>query len=992
MLSLYRYINTGAAFVKSFHFLLVLLFLPLSVYPQFYQVRNFNVESGLPSSDVYNILQDSKGYIWLATDMGVSRYNGVEFQNFSSENGLPDNTIFGFCEDAKARIWFISFSGKLSYFSGDSIYTVPCNQSLEKTIRKTNWLTVSIYVDRFDTIWIGNASKNMLKIAPPWREKDVAWIRIPYRGEYICLLDKKNLIFGGHLADSNFVTVYSRSLKRMQQVNLGAFDPLRSGSKFYSLTLKDGSLIASLGHNLVRLKGDSVISILLDQKERFVSLLEDKDGRIVSASYDGVRIHDPNHLANYETIPDFSNKICTGLLLDREGSLWVTTEGQGLYCIPFRDGRYYNTDHGLTQSKISCMAEKKGIIFTGHLNGSVSVLNGDKIKNISLDLKQSVIMSLTCFFMPNATDIYVSSQLSIYKLAKDWSYSLATQNHGARKFVPVNDGLVITPTNRYILWRDSQGQFLPKKSLSCGQYIDNAFMDRDSTLWICGMSGLLKYKNDSLESMGEKNPLLAARIVDLAEDRAGRLWMTSRGQGVIIKDGAMLYTIHESDGLASNMCRNLFIDSNQVVWVGSNRGLSKIITTSLRPFTYSVSIYTKQDGLLSNDVNYIVGRGRELLLAHNNGISILNPDLLKKNSAAPPVYITHTDMNGKIYRKDSLYLGYDENYLKVNYIGLSFKNPGTVEYKYKMEGLDTAWVYTHYTSAQFQTLNPGTYRFVVYAKNTDGYWSPRPATLYLFILPAWWQTWIVKLLATGLLIGTVYIVVKIRWDIKKKREYEKAVLKYKITTSELKALRAQMNPHFIFNAINSIQHFITSNNPVASQKFLSKFAKLIRYVVDNSKPVSIPLSKEVEALQLFMDLERLRFAERFEYRITLGDNIDATFIEIPSMLIQPYIENSIWHGIMHKEGVGKIDISFELNDQLLKCTVEDNGIGRKRSQEYKLKQDPQSHKSVGMSLTRERLEIINQLNKSQLSIVVTDLMDEEGNAIGTRVELFIPVS
>lgn len=201
-----------------------------------------------------------------------------------------------------------------------------------------------------------------------------------------------------------------------------------------------------------------------------------------------------------------------------------------------------------------------------------------------------------------------------------------------------------------------------------------------------------------------------------------------------------------------------------------------------------------------------------------------------------------------------------------------------------------------------------------------------------------------------------------------------------------------MNPHFVFNAINSVQHFITSNDPVSSQRYLSKFAKLIRYVVDNSKPGTIPLEKELEAIALFLDLESLRFENRFDYTIQVDEEIDVNFIHIPSMLIQPYLENSIWHGIMHKETAGKIEVRFELAGDLLKCIIKDNGIGRKKSREYKTKREKYTHKSVGMTITKERLEIINQMNQNHLSVNVTDLEDEAGNALGTQVELFISMN
>ncbi len=447
--------------------------------------------------------------------------------------------------------------------------------------------------------------------------------------------------------------------------------------------------------------------------------------------------------------------------------------------------------------------------------------------------------------------------------------------------------------------------------------------------------------------------------------------------------------ITQKDGLASNMCRNLFIDQRNTIWVGSNGGLSKIDLKLIGPFGYDVEVFTKKQGLLSNEVNYILSKGDNLILAHNNGISVLNPGLLKNNSTPPPVYITRATNNNYTYKNDSISFLHNENYLKIYYTGISYKNPGTVEYKYKVDGLDTNWVYTSYTSAQFQALSPGNYKFIIYAKNNDGYWSEKPAVLFLTVLPEWWQAWIFKIFIVIAVSGFIFLLIKKRLDKIEKREEEKTELQNKIASTELKALRAQMNPHFIFNAINSVQYFMTSNDPESSQKYLSKFAKLIRYVMDNSKPASIPLEMELEALKLYIDLEALRFENRFEYRINVDKDIDINYVQIPSMLIQPYVENAIWHGLMHKKGDGKLDITIKMQDTILTCIIEDNGIGRERSKEIKATESATYHKSFGMSLTKERLEIISRLNNINPRINVIDLY-ENGIATGTKVEISIP--
>jgi ligand-binding sensor domain-containing protein len=965
----------------------VLLFLSQSIYAQFYQIRNFNAENGLASPEVYGLMQDSKGYMWFATDMGVSRYNGNEFDNFSTENGLPDNTVFGFCEDSKGRIWFRSFSGKLSYYLNDSIYTLSCNSFLEAEMRKKAVIFTSIYVDERDTVWIGTNYPFLFKISPTWNDNNVSKIDCPSSGGYLYLFNNNASISGGHQGRTSLVTVYQSSGQKICEI-----DPeVKIASRYYGMRLKNGTFLASVNNVLINFTPNQIIS-KVKLKSTINSLLEDKDGKIVSATYDGIRIHKSGELNKFEIIPDFYDKVFTGIVIDKENSLWLAAEGQGVYNIPFREGRYYTNEHGLIQSKISTILQKDGAILSGHLNGSVTLITDSVMKLLELNSKNTIDIfnnRVYHIYVHNKSDIYVCKRQSTFKLTSDFKSYKELDIVGIKKIAKSKGDMVWVQQARHIKLCNISKDFETLKTILFDQYIDDIFEDTKGILWISSINGLWKYEHDSLIFLGEQNKLLTSRIINIVEDKDGVLWMATRGKGVIVKRGKEFHNITQTNGLASNMCRNLFIDSENTIWVGSNNGLSKIKAISSNLFNYKIDVYTKKQGLLSNEVNYILSKGSNLILAHNNGISVLNPTLLKSNTTPPPVYITNVLNNSVNYKNDSISFLYNENYLKISYIGISYKNPGTVEYKYKMEGLDTSWVYTNYTSAQFQTLYPGNYKFIVYAKNNDGYWSEKPAVLYLSILPAWWQTWVFKLFVFGLFVALVFLIIRWRLDKIRKRESEKTELQNKIASTELKALRAQMNPHFIFNAINSVQYFMTSNDPESSQKYLSKFAKLIRYVMDNSKPASIPLEKELDALRLYIDLEALRFENRFEYQIVVDDKIDPGFIQIPSMLIQPYVENAIWHGLMHKKDNRKLSISINIKDSILVCVIQDNGIGREKSREIKSLDSNSYHKSFGMAVTKERLEIISRLNNINPQVNIIDLY-ENGIAMGTRVEISIP--
>ncbi len=225
---------------------------------------------------------------------------------------------------------------------------------------------------------------------------------------------------------------------------------------------------------------------------------------------------------------------------------------------------------------------------------------------------------------------------------------------------------------------------------------------------------------------------------------------------------------------------------------------------------------------------------------------------------------------------------------------------------------------------------------------------------------------------------------------KKNTEMELMQIKQQQAEIEMKALRAQMNPHFIFNSLNSINKYILKNDQVNASKYLTRFAKLIRLILDNSNSQEVALSDELEALRLYVEMEALRFTNKFSYEIVVHENVHADSLQVPPLIIQPYVENAIWHGLLHKESGGKLLVDVTASDNQLKCIVEDNGIGRNRAKELKSK-TATTNKSLGMKLTEERITMLNKHASLNASIQIIDLQNQLGEAAGTKVILTIPL-
>lgn len=377
--------------------------------------------------------------------------------------------------------------------------------------------------------------------------------------------------------------------------------------------------------------------------------------------------------------------------------------------------------------------------------------------------------------------------------------------------------------------------------------------------------------------------------------------------------------------------------------------------------------------------------------------SFINLNNYRFNTQAPKVELTSVSVMDKevLYIAISdkpIELDHNQNFLQFEFSALQFNNHNQLQYAYLLEGADKDWIYSgNRNFVSYSGLGPGKYVFRVKAANNDGVWSNQETRIELMIRePIWRRDWFLVLCA-GLLMLGMWLIYRFRIKRIRREESLKAGFHQQLADMEMRALRAQMNPHFIFNSLNSIQKYILKNDQYAASQYLTKFSRLIRLILDHSNQNNILLSSETELLQLYCEMESLRFDHRFNYRIQVDASLQPDTQEIPSMLIQPYVENAIWHGLLHKETTGNLLIEFKKTaDGQLIVMVEDDGVGRSRAAELKSKQVLKK-KSYGMQITEDRIALINRLNKIQASCRVLDLTDAQGRPAGTRVELVIPL-
>ncbi|MCB9294135.1 MAG: histidine kinase [Lewinellaceae bacterium] len=486
-------------------------------------------------------------------------------------------------------------------------------------------------------------------------------------------------------------------------------------------------------------------------------------------------------------------------------------------------------------------------------------------------------------------------------------------------------------------------------------------------------------------------------ITGLETDEKGNLWIACRN-GLFRYDTQgqpRLFT--KEDGLANSLLEGMGKDKNGRLWLATGGGIS-----SVDPRTLSIRNYDERHGLKidANLDGFSVGLNGELFSGTKRGFIRFHPDSLLPDERPPRLALAAFKVGGVEYKKegrrirfgDELRLKPSENFFSIQYAALNYTLPEENAYYYKLEGLDKEWIEAgSRRSANYTKVPPGSYRFCLKAKNKDSVWSGEVQSVGIRVAPPFWRRgWFIALVLSAF-AGMGYGAYRLRIQQIRREEQMKSEFNKKLAEVEMAALRSQMNPHFLFNCLNSINRFIQRNEPDAASAYLTKFSRLIRLVLDNSRSDLVSLRDEMEALRLYIELESMRFVGRFSYSIHISPALDTSSIEVPPMLVQPYVENAIWHGLMHKESDDchlKVE-AFPQNGRLA-IVVEDNGIGREMAKVLKSK-SATLHKSHGMKVTAERIEIINQIYEAKATVEIEDLKNGGGEAAGTRVSLFLPL-
>jgi len=937
---------------------------------------HFTTSQGLANNWVWDIKEDNSGNIWFATNGGgVSCYNGKSFTNYTKKQGLANNFVFGITEDQSGNLWFGNYGGGISRYNGKSFTNYTVEQGL------ANNVVWSITEDKVGNLWFGTDGDGV-SCYDGNRIEDIEG------GDTVAAKNLQNLIrVNGQLIKS--FTNYARAQGFMEPVGLCTMEDKVGNLWFGSYcgmsrfdgnrvdAIKRGDTIARRNQrDLQKMNGQLVKAftnyISWDNAPAYNSVLcmkEDQTGNLWLGTkkgvirYDGNRVDaitngDPGAISsqrdikrkNGEFIKSFTNyTVANGLVgsiincitEDNNGNFWFgTSKG-----VSFYDGKSfanYTTKQGLGNNNVWCITkDKMGNLWLGTDGGGVSRFDGKTFLNYTTShgLPDNVV-----------TQVLITKEDNI--------------------LFGTNSGLAMLTSFSY--------QNLPQAS----------HQDR----------------NNKTSNMPAQNSLSNSEL-------------ENRVPAFEIYNSATGYPVN-----GVNTGQNaMFLDSKGIIWIGTASD-----KTGLVRFDYKA--LNRNTKPLNVAIQSIKISGENILW--NNLISTPERRNTRTDSITTPANITEEvtvlgkrlseaerdtmrqkfgniqfDGIAKFYPiPEKLVLPYEHNHITFDFAAVEPARPYLVRYQYMLEGYDKDWSpITDKSEAVFGNMYEGSYTFKLKARSPFGIWS-EPIEYKFKVLPPWWRSWRMKtiygiiflLMVIGIYFYVMYRIKMIRKReeektlLNKKREEEKTRLNKKISEIEMKALRSQMNPHFIFNVMNSVQNYILKEDSQSAYDYLAKFARLMRLVLENSKAENITLKNEIETLRLYVMLEQLRAPGKFTYKVNVEPSISAIDTLIMPMLIQPFIENAIVHGIMPKDGNdGEIILTIKKSNDQLICLIEDNGIGRKSAQKIK-PAGSHTHKSLGMNVTEERISILNNLHGKNASVIIEDQTDQSMNASGTKVILTIP--
>jgi len=982
---------------------------------------------------IHDILQDRTGFIWFAGTKGLGRFDGFELRKYMHEDlptAIADSEISCLTLSPIGSIWVGTRSGVCRYNAQTDDFTTVFGGHLEENVPQS---VDSIYVramlfENDSVLWLETADgtfgvlnvltgdyQRMVKHEPvtqsyyfyhrlvkaldgdfylggrgtgPFRYsmKDSSIFRLPVakpevpgfkreRDVSVIFQDKPGQLWIGGLEG-----LYSYSIEKQY------FTKYWTGTVYDMISDKRGYYWLGTGSGACRInpvtgQTDYYINNNNDPQsiggEKIYCIFEDRSGRIWLAHDNGISTFQPlrDGIQYYFHIPGMDNSPSSSRITSfaeaDHGKLWVGTSDEGLNLFDYDNitfERFWPINEKADVGRhIRCLAKapQSGDLFIGYWSG----------RGFGRYVKR--------------TNTFKRYRFDKETLNKDW-YNDMVFDSAQTLYLGFWGGPGLTAF-------DTRTEKFGKNINDCfsRQYdtrlVTSLLMDSRNVLLVGTTdAGIQTYHvstgvcNSYMADVSSSAYFLVRPINDIVEDKTGRIWACGQGLYQYDEENDQFNRMNLRSPFNTLEIYQLLPEGNNALWLLTERGLCKyqIDKEWLTDFSVFISLRFKDD----KSAICRLKDGR-IALGGENGIAVIDPDLLGFQHSFPRIFLTHFEVQNQVYFNnvadmEEIVLPYNKNFFTIHYGTDRFESGISYTYFFKLEGFDIDWkpLSSLQGAVDFTNVPPGKYTFRMRAGDDFGNMGNEETKLVLVIMSPWWKQWWF-IVGTGLFVILVAAFLWRRYLLELSLSYQNIELNQKL-------LRLQMNPHFIFNSLTAIQNYIYSHQSQLAGEFLSDFARLIRLILDNSRHEFISLEKEIETLQLYMQLQTMRFNNGFDFSVDIDPDIIPEITLVPPMLAQPFLENAIEHGIMKKKERGYIKVKYTYYGQTIRFEITDNGIGLTASGKQKNTAGI-AHESVSIEICKERLTLLHKRNRTKINFTIEEI-SEDNQITGTRVVFDIP--
>jgi len=1000
------------------------------VHSQTFSHKTYTTDNGLTYNDIQNITQDTTGFLWIATWDGLNRFDGYEFRNYYHRPN--DSTTFPFFPvdkvlvDSLNNVWVLCSSRPIYRYNR-------AKDNFEKFDLLKDIVVFDITMDNHGDIWLLGVDQLYHYYQS---EKRIEPVKILCSDNHEPFIDyyKLQLIFDNknHLWLFDCSPLGSKLYKSTVQKNVliekePFIDTKISNSNSFSLKhihgnvnvftteTKETWLFSKFGLflldtiNRACIHKNDISNIDEFKSSPFLTWIDDDSGIHITEPKTGNRLIVPNQQGLY-----FDN-----MFMDKSADLWAATVSESRTNIGLMRFNEIpdNFNHYLTEPNED-----------GNINLIFPILK-DKLGNVWVG-------SRTSRFLYKIKPDKAIEKIDIFK-------GFTEDNRPqVRSMVQDSTGIWFGCTNNYILFYDFKSpafSTLNSKPLRINNNTSplkiHNILKIGNRLVFSGWEGIYSYSIYDGKIQVEYSKAMKGSIFTITADKNNGLWLGSHSNTIIHLDSQFNETgvfkignegnivehiclgdnndlwvalmggglghfvpstgeteiFTTADGLPNNTLYSIIKDTHGNLWISTNKGLSQF-----NPKTKSFRNFSEAEGLNIEEFNsdaFFESDDGELFFGGVGGLVGFYPDSIYKlvNKYANGNLIISDFMvsgierrfNKAIYDMDTLMLEKGENNFQFTFACIDFQNADKLKYRFRMEEVNNSWIETNYRNrnANYSNLVPGTYHFEVQCTNAGGEWTT--SKIIVIQIPFYYyQTRWFRIFMAGIMFALIFLIASLivrQIRLKEKQKHDEL---------KLESLRGQMNPHFIFNALNSINYFISKNDKISANSYIADFSRLIRSILNNLSHDFIPFEDEIESLRDYLRLEHLRFSDKFNYELKIEPG-NKTMLSVFPGLVQPFIENAIWHGVRGLEDrIGFIKVSFKfINSDMIRCIVEDDGIGRKQAEIFK--NVLPGKKSRGIGIVTERLKIISEIRNITYKVTIEDLNPDDKET-GTRVIIEIP--